>query len=50
MALRAWGMKTPALKKIPPISQDIRSAAQLGMEKKAEEFRAAGGEIYVNPS
>jgi phosphomethylpyrimidine synthase len=29
------------------ISQDIRDAAQAGMQQKAREFRASGGEIYV---
>src|SRR5690606_28566934 len=32
------------------ISQDIRSAAQLGMEQKAEEYRAAGGAIQLAAS
>ena len=32
------------------ISQDIREAAQAGMQQKAKEFREAGGEIYVQPS
>jgi phosphomethylpyrimidine synthase len=29
------------------ISQDIRDAAQAGMQEKAREFRESGGEIYV---
>ena len=29
------------------ISQDIRDAARAGMEEKAEEFKKAGGEIYL---
>jgi phosphomethylpyrimidine synthase len=29
------------------ISQDIRDAAQAGMQEKAREFLASGGEIYV---
>ncbi len=29
------------------ISQDIRAAAEAGMQNKATEFREAGGEIYV---
>jgi phosphomethylpyrimidine synthase len=29
------------------ISQDIRDAAQAGMQEKAAEFRASGGKIYV---
>ena len=32
------------------ISQDIREAAQAGMQQKAKEFREAGGEIYVQAS
>jgi len=32
------------------ISQEIRDAAAKGMEEKAEEFRANGGEIYVAPA
>ena len=28
------------------ISQEVRDAARAGMADKAEEFRAAGGEIY----
>jgi phosphomethylpyrimidine synthase len=29
------------------ISQDIRAAAEAGMQDKAREFREAGGEIYL---
>ena len=29
------------------ITQDIRDAARAGMQDKASEFRASGGEIYV---
>jgi hypothetical protein len=29
------------------ITQDIRDFAQLGMQRKSEEFREAGSEIYV---
>ena len=29
------------------ISQDIRAAAEAGMQDKAREFRESGGEIYV---
>jgi phosphomethylpyrimidine synthase len=29
------------------ISQDIRDAAQAGMQDKAREFREAGSELYV---
>jgi hypothetical protein len=29
------------------ISQDIRDEAKAGMARKAAEFRASGGEIYV---
>jgi phosphomethylpyrimidine synthase len=32
------------------ITQDIRDFAQLGMQRKSEEFREAGGEIYVPDS
>jgi phosphomethylpyrimidine synthase len=29
------------------ISQDIRAAAEAGMQEKAREFRDSGGELYV---
>jgi phosphomethylpyrimidine synthase len=29
------------------ISQDIRAAAEAGMQEKSEEFRKAGSEIYL---
>jgi phosphomethylpyrimidine synthase len=32
------------------ISQDIRDAAQAGMQDKAREFRDSGGELYVPES
>ncbi len=30
------------------ITQDIRAAAEAGMQEKAREFREGGGEIYVS--
>jgi phosphomethylpyrimidine synthase len=32
------------------ISQDIRAAAEAGMQEKSREFRESGGELYVPPN